>query len=124
MDKVLHKNSRTVVLLRIILVSYLITGCLLLLLTFLALKMDISEGIVAGGIIASYVISSLVAGFLAGKGASKKRYLWGVLMGGIYFAVLVVIALLTNTVVGMDTGRILWVLAICIFSGMVGGMLS
>jgi len=124
MDKVLHKNSRIVVLLRIVLVSYLITGCLLLLLTFLALKMDISEGIVAGGIIASYIISSLVAGFLAGKGASKKRYLWGVLMGGIYFAVLIVIALLTNSVIGMDTGRILWVLVICTFSGMVGGMLS
>ncbi len=124
MDKVLHRSSKIVVILRILLLSYLVTGLLLLLLSFISLKLDVSNGIIAGGIIATYVLSSFLGGFLLGKGADKKRYLWGISMGAIYFIMLILISILTNSVIGMDTGRIVTVMILCLASGMVGGMLS
>lgn len=124
MDNVLHRNSKVVVILKILLFSYLVTGIILLLLTFLMLKLNVSNVILAGGIIVTYILSSFIGGFLLGKSADKRRFLWGIGMGAIYFVVLVLISILTNSIMGMDTGRALTVMIICLLSGMVGGMLS
>lgn len=124
MDKAMHKSSRIVVMLRILLLSYLITGFLLLILTLITLKMDVSNSIVAGGIIFIYIISSFIGGFLTGKGANQKRFLWGIGIGAMYFIVLILISVLTNSVIGLNTGRILSVMLICLVSGMAGGMIS
>lgn len=120
----MHKSSRIVVMLRILLLSYLITGFLLLILTLITLKLDVSNSIVAGGIIFIYIISSFIGGFLTGKGANQKRFLWGIGIGAMYFIVLILISILTNSVIGLNTGRILSVMLICLVSGMAGGMIS
>jgi putative membrane protein (TIGR04086 family) len=124
MDKVIHRNSKVIVILKDLLAAYIITGLLLLLLSFLMLKMDVSSTILSGGIVVTYILSSFVGGFLLGKSASQKRFLWGLAMGGIYFIVLVLISILTNSVMGMDAGRVMTVMVICLFSGMLGGMIS
>lgn len=124
MDKVLHRNSKVVVILRDLLVSYIITGLLLLLLAFLMLKADVSGGILNGGILLTYILSSFAGGFLLGKSADQKRFLWGLGMGALYFITLVLISILTNSVMGMEAGRVITVMAICLFSGMLGGMIS
>jgi putative membrane protein (TIGR04086 family) len=77
MDKVLHRNSKVVVILRDLLVSYIITGLLLMLLAFLMLKADVSGMILNGGILLTYILSSFTGGFLLGKSAEQKRFLWG-----------------------------------------------
>jgi putative membrane protein (TIGR04086 family) len=124
MDKVLHHNSKVVVILRDLLVSYMITGILLLLLAFLMLKADLSGGILSGGILFTYILSSFVGGFLLGKSADQKRFLWGLGMGALYFIMLILISVLTNSVMGMEAGRVITVMVICLFSGMLGGMIS
>jgi len=124
MDKVLHHNSKVVVILRDLLVSYMITGILLLLLAFLMLKADLSGGILSGGILLTYILSSFVGGFLLGKSADQKRFLWGLGMGALYFIMLILISVLTNSVMGMEAGRVITVMVICLFSGMLGGMIS
>jgi putative membrane protein (TIGR04086 family) len=124
MDKVLHRNSKVVVILRDLLVSYIITGLLLLLLAFLMLKADISGMILNGGILLTYILSSFTGGFLLGKSAEQKRFLWGLGMGALYFVTLVLISILTNSVMGMEAGRVVTVMAVCLFSGMLGGMIS
>jgi len=124
MDKVLHRNSKVVVILRDLLVSYIITGLLLLLLAFLMLKADISGMILNGGILLTYILSSFTGGFLLGKSAEQKRFLWGLGMGALYFVTLVLISILTNSVMGMEAGRVVTVMAVCLFSGILGGILS
>lgn len=124
MDKVLHRNSKVVVILRDLLVSYIITGLVLLLLAFLMLKADISGMILNGGILLTYILSSFTGGFLLGKSAEQKRFLWGLGMGALYFVTLVLISILTNSVMGMEAGRVVTVMAVCLFSGMLGGMIS
>ena len=124
MDKVLHRNSKVVVILRDLLISYMITGILLLLLAFLMLKTDLSGGILNGGILLTYILSSFVGGFLLGKSADQRRFLWGLGMGALYFIMLVLISILTNSVMGMEASRVITVMVICLFSGMLGGMIS
>ncbi|QHQ61194.1 TIGR04086 family membrane protein [Anaerocolumna sedimenticola] len=124
MDKVLHRNSKVVVILRDLLISYMVTGILLLLLAFFMLKADLSGGILNGGILLTYVLSSFAGGFLLGKSADQKRFLWGLGMGALYFIMLVLISILTNSVMGMEASRVITVMVICLFSGMLGGMIS
>ncbi|WFR56181.1 TIGR04086 family membrane protein [Anaerocolumna sp. AGMB13025] len=124
MDKVLHRNSKVVTILRNLLVSYMITGLLLLLLAFLMMKADVSSTVLNGGILLTYVLSSFVGGFLLGKSADSKRFLWGLGMGALYFIMLILISVLTNSVMGMEVSRVITVMVICLFSGMLGGMIS
>jgi len=124
MDKVLHRNSKALAILKDLLISYIITGILLLLLSFLMLKLDLSNGILSGGIILTYILSCFIGGFLLGKSAEQKRFLWGLLMGGLYFLIVLFVSILGNTLAGIEAGRVATVLVICLFSGMLGGMVS
>ncbi len=124
MDKVLHRNSKALVILKNLLISYIVTGLLLLLLSFLMLKLDLSNGILSGGIILTYILSCFIGGFLLGKRAEQKRFLWGLLMGGLYFLIILFVSILGNTLAGIEAGRVATVLMICLFSGMLGGMVS
>lgn len=124
MERILHRNSRVIVFLRVLLVTYLVTGLLLTLLSFIMLKANVQNGVILGGIIVTYILSTLLGGFLLGKGAEKKRFLWGLGMGLIYFIVLIFISILTNSIMGMELGKSIMVMAICMISGMIGGMLS
>lgn len=107
MDKVIHRNSKAMVILKVLLFSYIVTGLMLLLLAFLMLKLDISNAVISGGIILTYILSSFIGGFLLGKSADQKRFLWGLGMGAIYFVVLVLITILTDSVMGMETSRLI-----------------
>jgi len=124
MDKVIHRNSKVIVILRTLLISYIVTGILLLLLAFFMLKLDVSNAVLSGGIILTYILSNFIGGFLLGKSGEQKRFLWGFGMGAIYFVVLVLISILTNSMVDMGESRLISVMIICLFSGMLGGMVS
>ncbi len=124
MDKVIHRNSKVIVIIRDLLISYIVTGILLLLLAFLMLKIDVSNTILSGGIIVTYILSTFIGGFLLGKSAEQKRFMWGLGMGALYFVVLFLISILTNSLVGMEASRMVSVMIICLFSGMLGGMVS
>lgn len=124
MDKVIHRNSKAFAILKVLIVQYIITGLLVLLLAFLLLKLDLSNGLITAGNIVIYFLSSFIGGFLLGKTADQKRFLWGMGMGVIYFIVLLLLTLLFNTVAGIDTTRMIYTFFICLFSGMIGGMLS
>jgi len=124
MDKVIHRNSKVIVILRTLLISYIVTGILLLLLAFLMLKLDVSNAVLSGGIILTYILSNFIGGFLLGKSEEQKRFLWGFGMGAIYFVVLVLISILTSSIVDMEGSRLISVMIICLFSGMLGGMVS
>ena len=80
-------------ILKALLCAYVVTGILLLVLTLLLYKAGLSEENVNAGIILIYVISTFSGGFVIGKLTGTRKFLWGLLLGVIYFVLLLLISL-------------------------------
>ncbi|MCR4802696.1 MAG: TIGR04086 family membrane protein [Lachnospiraceae bacterium] len=91
----------------------------------LLLYKDMASSVGIGAmVVASYVCACLVSGcFLAGIGFGR-RFLWGSLMGSIYFGILFLVGMIFNGYAIKDIKQCALVAVICIFSGMIGGMLK
>ena len=64
-----------------LLCGYIVTGFLLLILALMLYKLGLSEQNVNAGIVLIYVISTFSAGFVLGKLAGKRKFLWGLFAG-------------------------------------------
>lgn len=111
-------------LLKSLLFSYILTGGMLLLLALLLYKVGLSQKVVSICIILIYVIATFFAGFFTGKKLKNRKFLWGALMGALYFLVLVVISLIVNRQPGVLSSSFATTLVLCCGGGMLGGMLS
>ena len=103
MLKKLNLSSRLTFILKCLLISYLLTTGLLLLLALMLYRFDLSEKTVSICIIGIYIIITFLAGFLAGKREGSRKFLWGLLMGGLYFTVLIVISLVIEIIKTIST---------------------
>ena len=124
MDKAIRQNTKILFLLKGLLFSYIITAFILLLLSFLMLKFDLPSLVISGGINLAYIMSNFLAGFYVGKKAELRKFVWGIVMGVMYFVVLLLISLVMNRVSPIPLGGLLTVLIMCGLSGMLGGMIS
>lgn len=111
-------------ILKILLVMYLVTGALLLALSAMLYKMQLSETVVSVGIVVIYVVSGFLGGFLSGKVMKTRRFFWGMIMGGAYFLILVLGSILFQQGINMEVSRFFTTLILCTASGMIGGMVS
>lgn len=102
-------------------VSVLVTLFFLVLVAFLMLKAGLGEETVSKMMLIGYVLAPAAGGFLLGKKKKVNRFLWGLCVGVIYFAVYAVIAICTKEVSPTD---IMWVAVPACLGGMAGGMLS
>lgn len=101
-----------------------VTSCVMLLgISFLLYKFDISEQAVEAGIIITYILSAFIGGFLAGKQRKVRRFLWGALIGVLYvvFLILISIGVYRSSFVGTELAV---AFGVCLAGGTVGGMLS
>ena len=110
--------------LKSLLASYIVTGILLLILTFLVYKFELDEQLVVAGIVATYIISTFVGGFILGKLTEVKKYIWGLSIGGIYVALLFLISYGVYREFNTNGMNALSTALLCIGGGMLGGMLS
>lgn len=129
MERIREKNvqqgsDRVVHILKALLAAYILTGGFLLLLALLLYKFSLSEGIVSISIIAIYVVASFVAGSIAGSKMEAKKFMWGLLMGILYFLILVVVSLIVNHSLKDVATNFFSVLVLCAAGGMLGGMKS
>ena len=124
MLKKINLSSRLTFILKCLLISYLLTTGLLLLLALMLYRFGLSEKIVSICIIAIYIIVTFLAGFLAGKREGSRKFLWGLMMGSLYFVILTVLSLIVNHGLSGVSGNLLTVLMLCGGSGMLGGMIS
>ncbi len=124
MDKTVHQNTKMFAVLKGLLFSYIITAFILLLLSFLLLKLDLPSAVISGGIIVAYIISTFVGGFFVGKKAEQKKFIWGLIMGVFYFIILMVVSIAMNNAEPLPLGNLLTAFLICSLSGMAGGMIS
>ena len=116
-------GRKTTVLLRAQLVSWVVTALLLLLMALLLFQWELNESKVSLGMNVVYVLSCFLGGIAAGKGGKKKKFLWGLLTGAVYFGTL----FLLSWNMGAEREGILSLFlagALCLGGGMTGGMIS
>lgn len=124
MFKKLTFSTRLTFILKSLLISYLLTAGLLLLLALLLYRFSLSESVVSLCITGIYIAVTFLAGFLAGKREGNRKFLWGLLMGVLYFLILVLVSLAVNHGLFGLTTSLFTVLVLCAGSGMLGGMVS
>ena len=115
---------KAVSMLKILLVTYLFTGLLLVLLSLGLYRFSLTEKQVTIGIFVVYFLSGLFGGFLMGRSAGSRKFLWGILVGVLYFVILTLISVGVNHSIQSGIWRILVNLLICAGGGMLGGMLG
>ena len=124
MERKLPKDSRVMWVLKSLMVSYVITGILLLLLAVALYKLELNEKAVSAAITAIYIIATLLGGIIIGKLARVRRYLWGLGLGIGYFALLLLITLGVYRTLNGDAVNLVTAFILCAGGGMAGGMLS
>ena len=108
--------DQAVRMLKALVASYIVTGLLLLLTAGLLYRFELSEGKVRIMIIVTYILSCFAGGFLSGKMMKNKKFLWGILVGLLYFGIMLLVSL-DQTAANFVTTMVL-----CILGGMLGGM--
>lgn len=111
-------------ILKSLLCSYGVTAIMLFLLAFLLFKFDLSQNMVGAGVTVIYIISCFLGGFVLGRSAGRQKYVWGIALGIIYFLLLTAVSWIVERQTGINGGRMITTLALCMGSGMLGGMLS
>lgn len=111
-------------IIRLLFVSYVISGIILLILALMLWKGNPSSGLISGGILFAYLISCFTGGMLLGKKMGKRKYLWGLVFGLLYFVIVFVISLFMRSIVGEASGNVITVMLLCAAGGMLGGMLG
>lgn len=124
MEKGKAYQDTAVRMIKSLLAAYIITGVLLLALALLLYKLRLSESAVNVGIIAVYVISCFLGGFLEGKMMKTRRFLWGSLLGLLYFAILAAISLAVSQSFSGSSSHFITALILCMAGGTLGGMVS
>jgi len=111
-------------LMKCLLFSYVLTAGLLLLLALMLYRFSLQEKIVNIGIIVIYIAVTFLAGLLAGKRAGSRKFLWGLCMGTLYFAVLALVSLAVNRSIADVATNFVTVFCLCAGSGMLGWMVA
>lgn len=118
------EGAHLIRILKSLLCSYGMTIVLLLLLTLLLYKAGLDEENINAGIAVTYLISTLTGGFILGRITKKKRLLWGIILGILYFLLLLLISFGLYHTIQAPAGGLLATLAICAVGGAAGGVLS
>lgn len=118
-----QKGENFLSMLKFLILGYFISGLLLLLLALFLYKWDLPKPAINAGVIVVYVLSVFGMGFVAGKVKQRRKFLWGLLLGGAYFCILACISfiLVKSPCHG---GNVITTLCLCLGGGMLGGMLS
>lgn len=107
-----------------LIISYAVTGILLVLLAFLVFKFQLGDSVVNISIVGIYVVVTFLGAFITGKKVKEQKFLWGFLLGLLYIMIISVVAILLGQVFRVDNTANLSAVALCIGGGLLGGMLS
>ena len=124
MERKAIDRGQIVVVMKCMRAAYLLTAVLLLLLALMLYRFGLSEKVVSICIILIYIAVTFLAGFIAGKRVGEKKFLWGLVMGCVYFLILMTVSLIVNRGIEEPISRMATVFMLCSGSGMLGGMLS
>lgn len=107
-----------------LMVAFLATVILLLGFAFLLLKLQLDVGKTEIGILVIYVLSCFIGGIYCGRKAARRKFLWGMLTGILYFLLLLIVSGMGEGALQPGLPRIITAFALCTAGGTLGGMLS
>lgn len=110
--------------LKAVIVVAVVTVVLLLLLAMMLFKFNMSDTAVMVGIFVIYVISNFTGGFVIGKVRGEKKFIWGIVVGIVFFISLTLLSLIVTGELYGSGLRAAGALAACVAGGMLGGMCS
>ncbi len=119
-----ERGTQVFQILKALLASYIVTGILLFAVTFFLYKFEWDEQMVTAGIIVIYVVSTFVGGFILGKIRKARKFLWGLIIGVLYFALLFLISFGVYRNFDGNGTNVITTLLLCAGGGMLGGMLA
>lgn len=117
------KYIKPAYVLRALLISYIVTAVLLLLLALVLFKWRPGQQVMTVGVHGTYMISCFLGGLFIGRKMGTKRFLWGVFLGALYFAILFIMALTSDGTTGAPLFGTLMTLVLCGISAGIGGIL-
>lgn len=124
MRNIMQKGAQAMSILKALLASYIVTGILLFTLTLLLYKFEWDEQKVTAGIIVIYVVSTFVGGFILGKLKQVRKFVWGLVMGVLYFVLLFLISFGVYRSFDGNGTNVITTFLLCAGGGMLGGMLA
>lgn len=110
--------------LKSLILAALVTVVLLLLLAFGMPKLQPEAGIMQVGIFATYVLSCFAGGMYCGGKSQRRKFVWGLISGILYFLLLFVISRMSGVAGAFDAAGAAGALLMCAAGGMAGGMLA
>lgn len=119
-----ERGTQVFQILKALLASYIVTGILLFAVTFFLYKFEWDEQMVTAGIIVIYVLSTFVGGFILGKIRKARKFMWGLIIGVLYFALLFLISFGVYRNFDGNGTNVITTLLLCAGGGMLGGMLA
>ncbi len=102
----------------------IVTVILLLIMVFMLFKFNLSDGFIMVGIYITYVVSCFVGGLIIGKVRGEKKYLWGMIVGLVFFVTLSLISLIVTGELYGSGMKAIGALVACVLGGTVGGMIA
>lgn len=111
-------------ILKVLFITYLFSAVLLIILAFCLYKFGLGADKLQLGVMAIYGLSGFFGGFIAGKIAGEKKYIWGIILGICYFIVLGILSIIINGGFDLNYKNLLIQFALSTGFGMLGGMLA
>lgn len=111
-------------LFKVLLVMYILTGICLVVIAALLYKFELRESVVSIAVIVVYVLIGFFGGFLLGKILKNKKFMWGAVIGALYFLILIIVSLILHKGIESDWMHFATTLVLCVASGTAGGMVS
>ena len=106
------------------LISVIVTVLLLFITSLLLYYTNISGTITGILITVTYALSPFVGALVLGKRMKEKRFLWGLVLGSLYFIVFLIVSISTSLGNGISVRDCLKVLLAALPGGILGGMFS
>lgn len=110
-------------ILKVMLVDVIISGLLLFLAAFLSYKLHFDDKKIQIAVYCIYGITNFLGGILIGKVMEKRKFFWGMVEGGLYVALLVLVSLIAGAGAEFSV-QLLYACIISVVCGMVGGSSS
>lgn len=120
----MNPKKITMIMLRSAIASWILTAIAAAVLAFMAFLLHFNDGIINAGVVFINILACFFGGFMAGKGIKEKKYLWGLIVGALYFALMLSCSCIFSSESNGSAAAAITSALICLGSGMLGGMLG
>lgn len=118
------KGKTAGILLRGLVLAGVVSMVILLILAFVMLKLQPDTEKLELGIMLVYGLSCFCGGWYSGRKMGRRKYLWGLIVGVLYFVLLFAVSGMSDKEVRPELVHSLTALVLCGAGGMLGGMVA